>query len=227
MRTTYRFIFATMVMSSTLVATATAYANDNAAMMAFARKNAGRYDSESVAVNGITIGAMLKLRATIDSSDVMELGLSYDQSTEMARISSGQLGSLNLSTVCKPTGSFVGSNAFGVRRTVKRESCERFIVHDKRYRAFQLNRVAIPMPPAQYRSLTQSGATLELDFTIASTKGEAAVSFEEFVDGATIDDPLESHMKAWVIRGDVSEIRMLLPGVKGSPSTSVVILQSR
>lgn len=109
-----------------------AFGSDNAAVMAYARKNAEKYKIELVKIKGIALGSTVTLQGKLDEIDVKLLETKYDPDNHEMVIESSvaTLNSLMFSERCKRTGAFVGQNAFGAKAIVQRQTCERFFARD-------------------------------------------------------------------------------------------------
>lgn len=191
-----------------------AVSSDNTKIISFARTNAEKFKSETTAVKDVTLGSKLTVRGVLDYIDLMPFGLRYDDAAGEAFVgySLATLYTLKLSESCKLGRSFLGQNAFGAKKMVGRKTCERFFVADGNAMGVSISGARIKMSPAQFRTITKSGVKTEIDFTIGHPDREVAVGFDDTTHDATIDHPVQSHMKVWTVYGEIDDIRWILPG---------------
>ena len=105
----------------------------------------------------------------------------------------------------------MGQNAYGVKKTVKREDCERFFVSAYPSDWIDLSGRGVKMTPAQFRAIQAKGLVAEVDFTVRH-QDDITVTFDDAIDTARIDAPVESRIRVWNINGDFEAVRWRLPG---------------
>ncbi|MBX7134795.1 MAG: hypothetical protein K1X67_19170 [Fimbriimonadaceae bacterium] len=204
---------------------ANAMASDNNIAIAFARKNAEKFKTELAEVKGVAYGATVTLEAFLDPIELVVLSTKYDPGTEEMIVGSSisTLNQLMFSENCKLIGSFLGQNAFGVKTTVRRKACERFWLNDGDVMAVQISGARIKMSPSQFRAINKAGVMAEVDITIGHPKHDVTVEYQESVNDATIEHPVQSYMKVWTVYGRIEEIRWALPGEKPAKGAMAVL----
>lgn len=204
----------TMVLMATMGAlfNGISLAADNDRAIAFSRANANKFRTEVTEIKGITINKTITVTGSLDYIDVMALGLKYNPDSGIATpFSVAQFGNLKFYEKCVPKGYFVGQNAFGVKRTVKREICERFFVSAYPSNWIDLSGKDVKMTATQFRAIQAHGFVVEADFTVKH-QDDITVSFSDALNQATIDSPTESRTRVWTINGDFEALRWKLPG---------------
>lgn len=197
---------------------------DNNAVINFSRKNAEKYRTEIYETKGISIGTKTHVLGIIDSPameavEMSSLDLNYDvESGELIIGSSYPTALFLISNSCKTTGFFIGQNAYGAKAKIRGETCERFFIEDKTGFAGNIGGTRIKISPSQFRAIKKWGVKKELTFTVGVPNTDIPVDFLESVNSATIDNPVESHIKAWTVSGRIDEIKWLLPEDKTATS---------
>lgn len=195
---------------------------DNNSAIAFSRANADKFKNEISEVKGLAWGTKIIVTGTIPESDfLINLRATYDsENSEMVLREHAYMRPLTFFESCRTTGgSFLGQNAFGAKTVVHPQSCENFrVIGDDNIEFVDklLNPKRIRMSPSQFRSIMKNGVQAEIDFTIGNSKNSSVVEFEERLDKATIDNPIQTHWKFWTLNGQESAIRWFLPGEKES-----------
>jgi hypothetical protein len=191
-------------------------AADNAALISFARANAEKFDSE-IAAGPVQVGSVLTLKGRYDSIDMTGMFdpfTPYDGRTHLARFASVGVSvwHLQLAETCRPAGSFTGQNAFGAKANVRRETCERFWASDVRSGGVSVSGMTMELTPEEYRVVKSKGVDVEVVFKIAPTKTGEVVKIDEGVNTATLDNPVETRLKVWDVKGEIQEVRFKVPG---------------
>ena len=199
--------------------------SDNAEFIAFARANADRFKDEIVGDRGIGLGTTTTVRGKISPADFDYYFVAYDPDNGEMVIGSTppdadrffftdiwSAGKL----VCKPTGTFLGQTAYGAKVTVRRETCDRFIVENTIRGSSGLFGVLfkgtkIKMSPAQFRAIKKNGITAEYDLTVGRADNQPVVGLESTISNPTSSDPYQTTMNVWTISGIFEEIRWVLP----------------
>jgi hypothetical protein len=187
-----------------------AFAVDNTALVAFARANVDKYAKEISPASRINVGSALTVRGYLQGNELASH--SYEPNAELIEFSSYSFhDDLLLDEKCRPTGSFTGSNNFGVKVLVRRSTCERFVFHNNDYSA-EFRYQPISAPPSLYRLINRMGVEVELDVTVEPSTSGVLVNFYLTRNAARIHDPREVTFKNWQINGRIEAVRWVLPG---------------
>lgn len=184
-------------------------APQNAAVLAFAKKYAGKFRSE-LPNSSLTVGSAVTVRVRLDE---FRLG-SYDGNAEVFKTDFWRrLDELRFQHSCRGAGSFTGQNAFGVRAVVTRRVCDDAVVRGDT--AFAISG-QFKLSPAEYRKASDGGFEADGDFTIAPDRQGHAAWFQTLLGRATIDVPVQEETNLWTVYGDIDEVRVLTPGGAGN-----------
>lgn len=198
--------------------------NANNFAIAFSRANAEKFKNEIIEVKGLALGTKITLNLKPDLEDALFGDTTYDPEKAEMVFSNPHGGSSSPVEIikylesCKTNGSsFLGQNTYGAKTMVRRKTCERFFVDDiDDDRGADDQEIRVKMSPSQFRSITKNGVRNEVDFIIDQPKNGTVVTFGESWNKATINDPVESHIKVWMLYGHIVALRWFLPGEKES-----------
>ena len=177
-------------------------------LLAYAKQHAGKFSSEL---------ADLPKEVTVRSKPIIKWWQFAEFDQERGVLSKPNAGSVWREWVferCKKAGSFIGTNALGVKASVQRLQCERLEVQDNEVSGIELRDVEFPITPSQYRALKAAGPVYELDFAVGlGTKQEVATDVV-VVDNATVSRPEERVIRVLRVRGRINALRIYMPDGK-------------
>ena len=187
---------------------------DNSQLIKFTRANAEKFLSEVVEVVGLGIDSKILVDGFLDGIDLLAVKPQYDDATgELVVVSPiAYLSSLQISEICKKTGTFPAQNSFGAKTVVRQQTCERFVVQESNSSIARLAGARLKMTPSQFRDIQKRGVRARFEFTIRFNSKKETVIFSDHVEEATIKDPVQSRMKVWQVYGNITEILLILPG---------------
>jgi len=188
---------------------------DNVAVSKFAKANGDRYTSELAPQS--LMGSKVTIEALLDQIDLRLPDYEPDPGRIVFNASSSQVYMATVAQTCKPAGTFVGQNSFGARTRVRRQACDKVVISSDDSGA-SLNGREVRMSAPQYRFIKESGVSVEIDFTLLPLKSNVAVEFENVINEATVEHPVESRIRLWSLAGRIEAIRWRLPG-GGAPVT--------
>lgn len=115
---------------------------------------------------------------------------------------------------CKPSGSFIGFNSFGVKTTVARYNCYRLEIQDNTINGLDVGSPVIPMTPQQFRDLKSKGPIYEIEFSVGKDVEQEVASIQKIFSDATISDPIQRKILVFRINGKFEVLRILTPDGK-------------
>ncbi len=213
------------------------YGADEEALAKVIKEHGGKFISE---LGGARKDFILQYRPISDPL----FNSKYDQESKALVIPYGIQAISNewIYERCSPFGKFVGQNAFGVKKQVKQLACERLEIYDSDsmsakfgsldcdfaddlYRGreqkakevcinMNQRRVIIPMSADEYRSLKRTGILYQVEFEAGGGVSDEVYLDERHIFKATIDSPVEKHVRILTARGRIKSLAIITPGTQ-------------
>ncbi len=113
---------------------------------------------------------------------------------------------------CKPSGSFIGGNAYGVQMKVQRMQCERLEIMDSELLGATFgNRIEIPIEPNDYRALKTAGMRYELAVNIGEQVSKEVFTKTTFTTRASAGNPVEKRITVLRAHGKMISLILISP----------------
>lgn len=174
-------------------------------LAAFAKKNSGKFKSE---ITELPKRVVIRTKPTGGSE-------TYDQDRQVVKISREETGSHQMVYErCNPTGTYVGSNAFGTKIVVKQANCDRLVVEDQTSGGIEMWNLEFPMTPQQYRDFKSKGRIYEIEFEVGKGAKQEIAEVVNSISRATIDNPSERRIRTLTVYGQFEILRVLTPDGK-------------
>lgn len=189
-----------------------ALANDNNSVLAWAKRNAGKYITEVTPNDSIKLGATVTLRARLHPEYEMGWLERYDAERGVAIVSDLLPPRFLIFTMhenCRKVGSFQAQNSYGAKTTVREDACEKFMLRTLNERINVASE--IPMTADQYRRLKTTWVPIDIEVELGTHDQKLAESADVLQRG-TVAEPVQSRVRSWTVYGTVKRVTMILKG---------------